>query len=449
MNGMSRAQQRHQKKLKRAARKKSGAAAPSARQPALPGNPADVSQNRKAAQHYSAGATFREQGRFDEAIASFRKALEEEPGLTRAQLQIANIRKHTEHDDDITAMQEMYARADLTDSQRLYLAYGLGKSFEDLGDYDQAFEFFAVGNAIKRAELGYPVDPPATGLSRWTKALSGNAPSNTPMPKLAANFHLVRALFKKFSFANYVDAGCPDERPIFIIGMPRSGTTLVEQILASHSQVHGAGELFEFAKIGGTFLNQFGHDPDTFRSCEGSAFRPIGEAYVQALRRHNRGARFITDKMPENFMLVGLIRLVLPKAKIIHCRRDPRDICTSIYKQHFASRDGLEYAYDLRDLGQYYNLYSELMDWWHAMLPGLIYDIRYEELVADKEVQIKNLLAHCGLAFEDACLNFHQTDRPIRTRAEQARSPMYSSSVQSWRRYEKQMKSLFKALPSY
>ncbi len=148
--------------------------------------------------------------------------------------------------------------------------------------------------------------------------------------------------------------------------------------------------------------------------------------------------------MPEHFFLLGLIRLALPNAKIIHCQRDPKDICTSIFKQYFETEKGMEYAYDLSDLGQYYILYRDLMSFWYQLLPELIYEVRYEELVADQEQQTRNLLAHCALSWEESCLNFHKTDRLIKTRAEGVRRPMYSDSVHSWKRYEKQMKPLFR-----
>ena len=438
---MSRAQGRHEKKLHRAARKK-------ARVP-LPKRPAadsDISSSRKATQHYLRAASLREQGHFDDAIESFRKAFAEDPSLARALLQIANIRTHTKHDEGIEVMEAMYAGGEISDEQRMYLAFGLGKAHEDLRDYDKAFKFFAAGNAIKRAALGYPANIEGFG-SRIARAIGIRDPSPTPMPKLEANFQLVRSLFDEFPFEMFRSSGFDDDTPIFIIGMPRSGTTLVEQILASHSQVHGAGELHDLARIGGTFLNQFGLDPRSFRNCDATEFKRIGKEYVRSLSRHAKNARFITDKMPGNFMFVGLIPLILPQARIIHCRRDPRDICTSIFKQFFAARDGLEYAYDLEDLGAYYKLYAELMNQWSGLLPGFVYDIRYEELVTDKERQIGSLLEHLGLDWEDSCLNFHKTDRRIKTRAEQARRPMYQSSVKSWQRYERQMKPLFKILP--
>ena len=397
--------------------------------------------------HYQRAAGLREQGRFDEALDSFRKALGEDEGLARAWMQIANIKKYTVRDDDVAAMESMYARSDISDAQRMYLAFGLGKASEDLGQYAEAFDFFAAGNGIKRTALGYPPEEQAVGVGKIARAIGLGPAKGSPIPKIEANFKLVRSLFENFPFDNYAGSGCLDDTPIFIVGMPRSGTTLVEQILASHSQVHGAGELYDLASIGGTFLNGFRETPVALRQCDAADFARVGVDYVAAIKPHARKARFITDKMPENFLLVGLIALVLPNARVIHCRRDPRDTCTSIFKQSFAARDGLEYAYDLDDLGRYYRLYHDLMSWWQTLLPGFIYTLNYEELVVDQAQQTKDLLAHCRLEWEDACLTFHETERAIKTRAEQARRPMYASSVQSWKRYETQMKSLFKALP--
>ena len=476
---MSTSQRRHRKKLDRAAKKKANRTQRSADAKVV----RDGGGNRKAANLLNRGALLREQGRFDDAILTLRRAIEAEPNLARAHQLIASIKKHSAYDDDIKAMETIYAQTDISDTQRMFAAFGLGKAFEDLaqygkastfllrqmpssgvrwrrstvsdmfaafgrgvrfGEYGKAFDFFAAANAIKRREMGYPTDDPGSALRRFAKTIGLVSTAESPIPQLAAKFRNVKALFNNFPFDQYADAGFADNTAVFIVGMPRSGTTLVEQILASHSQVYGTGETGDFARIGGPLLTRFRERTGAFRHCDADEFERIGRDYILAIRKHSKTAKLITDKMPEHFFLLGLIRLALPNAKIIHCQRDPKDICTSIFKQYFETEKGMEYAYDLSDLGQYYILYRDLMSFWYQLLPELIYEVRYEELVADQEQQTRNLLAHCALSWEESCLNFHKTDRLIKTRAEGVRRPMYSDSVHSWKRYEKQMKPLFR-----
>ncbi len=229
--------------------------------------------------------------------------------------------------------------------------------------------------------------------------------------------------------------------------MPRSGTTLVEQILASHPDVYGGGELGDLKRI---ITSYFGMEDDTgfadkIRQTESEYFIGAGDEYVTSVRNHFNTDKFITDKMPGNFKFIGMIRLMLPNAKVIHCRRDPLDTCLSIFKNYFSKSH--YYAYDLTELGKYYNLYRDLMKHWHSVLPDFIYDIQYEDVVADQEKQSRALLEHCGLEWDDACLEFHRTDRPVMTAsASQVRRPIYKDSVQSWKRYENWLAPLLDVL---
>jgi Sulfotransferase family len=249
-------------------------------------------------------------------------------------------------------------------------------------------------------------------------------------------------------FREFQAAGTADVMPIFILGMLRSGTTLVEQILASHSKVHGAGEL--------RFLNRIvtsrfrGLDEPRFTESIQQAniddFTNAGDEYIGTIRKNADSVAFITDKMPYNFRLIGMIKLMMSNAKIIHCCRAARDTFLSIFKNEFAD-DGNYYANDLGELGRYHNLYRDLMTHWHSVLPDFIYDIQYEDMVADQEAQSKALLAFCGLEWDDACLAFHRTNRPVQTAsAAQVRRPIFKDSVRAWMHYENQLVPLLEIL---
>jgi tetratricopeptide (TPR) repeat protein len=374
--------------------------------------------------HSNLGNVFMAQGKLDDAVACYRKALAIAPDYAEAHRHLANVSKFTEYDDDIKAMEVAYAMPDLSDQQKMHLAFGLGKSFEDIGRYEKAFGFYQSANAIKRGTYAFST---AT---------------------VEMNFERLKAVFTENLFSRHQAAGSSDESPIFILGMPRSGTTLVEQILASHAHVYGAGELND---LHGIVASRFTRIDDaglaeSLIQADSAAFSRAGGDYIDMIKARADSVGFITDKMPLNFRLIGMIRLMLPKAKIIHCCRDPRDTCLSIFKNYF-SREGNYYAYDLGELGRYYTLYRDLMRHWHSVLPGFIYDIHYEDVVADQEGQSRALLAHCTLEWDDACLAFHKTDRPVHTAsAVQVRRPIYKDSIQSWKRYETQLAPLFEAL---
>ena len=243
--------------------------------------------------------------------------------------------------------------------------------------------------------------------------------------------------------------GNPSAAPIFIVGMPRSGTTLIEQILASHPKVFGAGELREMAnlagRIGGADAAAF---PEAVQALSGEELRRIGEQYVQAVTRLAPGAERITDKMPGNFSLAGLIHLALPNARIIHACRDPRDTAFSCFSLLFSGT--LEFTYDLAELGRYYRAYLKLMAHWREVLPqGIMLEVQYEDVVRDLESQARRIIAHCGLEWDDACLSFYKTERSVRTAsATQVRQPIYQSSIGRWRLHEEELQPLLRELPS-
>ena len=374
--------------------------------------------------HNNIGTALQELGRSDEAAASYHKALAIRPDYVEAHRHLARVRTFSEYDDDIKAMEDTYAMPGLSDEKRMHLAFALGKSFEDLRQYEKAFGFFLTGNAIKRAIYEFSIE------------------------SVEKNFEHLKKLFTKNLFSKHRGAGWSDETPIFVLGMPRSGTTLVEQILASHPNVHGAGELDYLNRIVTAYFGKIDAARFTENINQASIgdFSSAGGEYIGMIRERADTAGFITDKMPTNFMLIGMIKLMLPNAKIIHCCRDPLDTCLSIFKNLFTAND-YYYSYDLGLLGRYYNLYRDLMAHWDNVLPDFIYTIHYEDVVAEQEKQSRALLAYCGLEWDDACLEFHRTDRPVQTlSAAQVRRPIYKDSIQSWKRYENQLAPLLEVL---
>jgi tetratricopeptide (TPR) repeat protein len=371
--------------------------------------------------HSNLGNALKDLGKFDEAVASYNKAIAIKPDYAEAYRHLSYVKKYSEYDEDVRAMENIYAKSDISDDQRMNLAFGLGKAFEDLKQYEKAFNYYAAGNVIKRGTYSYSIEDDARYLEKQ------------------------KSVFSPSFFNTHKQGGCQDKTPIFIVGMPRSGTTLVEQVLASHPDVHGAGEL---PTLGGIISKLFGDRqyPDGVENLTDADSTRLGTEYIREIRKHSRQARFITDKMPHNRHFLGVIKLALPNAKIIHCTRNPADNGLSIFKSFFpVSRH--YYAYDLREIGEYYNLYSDLMEHWHSVIPGFIYDIKYEDMVANQIEQTRALLEFCGLEWNDDCIEFHKTDRPVATAsATQVRRPIYKSSVQSWKRYEKQLAPMFEVL---
>lgn len=351
-------------------------------------------------------------GKIEDALVANRMLLALAPDDAETHYRVARLVPHPVPDDDTAAMTAAYERSQPSSEQRKHLALGLGKILEDQMRYGEAFQYFLEGNAIHRARHSYGAEG------------------------YRAKFADVKATFNADLFARLAGSGHRDPTPIFIVGMPRSGTSLTEQILASHPRVHGAGELLTVTKLTAEI------DP---AAAPPERFEEIGRKYVASLRQSAPEASFITDKLPQNFLHIGLIRLALPEAKIIHVRRDPADNCLSIFKTPFTQ--GHPYAYELTELGRYHNLYRDLMAHWHAVLPGVIYDCDYEQLVHDQEAATRALLAHCGLEWDDACLQFYQTSRKVKTASiGQVHRRIYTSSVDLSRRYGDALAPLLQAL---
>ncbi len=353
-------------------------------------------------------------GQQDEAIASYRRAIAIKPDYAEAYWSLANLKTFRFEDGEVEAMRALLKRDDLPDESRAQIHNALGLEFEGRKMYDEAFENFAKCNAVRRQHETYdPVDTEST-YGRIIELF-------TP------------AFLEK-------NRGVSETRvaPIFVVGLPRSGSTLIEQILASHSQVDGTHELGDLPRavqsVRKSKQRRF-RFPDGLAKIDVDDWRLIGEEYLRRTEIFRSGAPYFVDKNPNNFAYAGVVRLAIPNAKIIDARRHPLDSCLGSFKQLFDS--GQPFSYDMTELAEYYLQYRRLMDHWHEVLPGFVLDVQYENVVADLDGQVRRILEFCGLPFEDACLRFHETERAVKTASsEQVRRPIYSSSVNLWRNYE-------------
>ncbi len=355
------------------------------------------------------------------AVGFYRQALVLAPENAQLWHDFTRVKRFRAGDADVTAMERLHGDARLDDQGRMYAAFALAKAHEDMGEFDRAFGYLAEGNRLRRATLRFDIDAERATFERLIRVFD-------------AAFMAARA-----------DVGDPDERPVFVLGMPRSGTTLIEQIVASHSQVFGAGELSDLSDVLGDAVPGF---PEAAAVLPGPSFQEIGKAYVNRVSKLAPGVKRITDKMPRNFLFLGMLALTLPNAKIIHCRRSPMDTCVSCFALHFPY--GQEFSYDLAELGAYYRLYRRLMDHWHRVLPGRVLDVTYEDVVTDPEPHARRLIEFCALEWEDACLDFHTSRRQVTTAsAAQVREPVHTRSVARWQRFARHLAPLREALGDY
>ena len=410
------------------------------------------------------GATLHELARFEEALASYERALALGPGLADAYNNVGNVLKELGQlqkaqnaylealrldpnntgvylnladsktfrsgDPHLAAMEQLAAKEEgLSKVDRIQLDFALSKAYADLKDFHRSFEHLRAGNAGKRATISYDE----------TSAL--------------AFFDRIEAAFTRELIAAKSGGGDVSPMPIFVLGMPRSGTTLIEQILSSHPMVYGAGELQTLNEVVLTVCGPDGNVipfPEFVPALDAAVLRQIGARYVAAVgelapKGNGLKGERLTDKMPSNYYFAGLIHLALPNAKIIHTIRDPVDTCISCFSRLFTIEQNQ--TYDLGELGRYYKRYEQLMRHWHRVLPpGRLLDVRYEDVVADLEGQVRRIIAYCGLPWDDHCLTFYKTDRPVRTESAQVRRPIYNSAVGRWRVYEEHLGPLLSAL---
>jgi len=374
----------------------------------------------------SRGNALKTQGKKEEAIDSYRRAIKKYPAHGEAYYSLANLKLFTFTDTEIAAMESQEQNPGVSHMARIYLDFALGKAFEDMGDYDKAFSYYERGNSFKRSQ------------SRFISE------------DLTAEFKAQAEVFSQGFVQKHTDSGFDAPDPIFIVGLPRSGSTLLEQILASHSKIDGTMELPNILSLAqklrrGDKMSGTSHYPSILKTMDAQSLRSFGEAYINDTRVHRGQAPFFIDKMPNNFRHIGLINLILPNAKIIDARRHPMGCCFSAFKQLF--HEGQEFSYGLKEVGTYYKDYVDLMDHWDEVLPGKVLRVQYEEVVADLETQVRRILDYCGLDFEESCVSFYETDRAVRTpSSEQVRQPIYKSGVEQWKNFEGNLDPLKQAL---
>ncbi|MCG3138221.1 MAG: Lipopolysaccharide assembly protein B [Phycisphaerae bacterium] len=427
-------------------------------------------QPRQADAHNNLGNIYHQLHQSEEAIAHYRQALQLQPRYLEAGLnlakaledlgrlaeaeqllqqlrsqypantillrQLSHLRRIVPADGLLEPMERMWADSNLNTTARMHLGFALGKVQDDLGNTIAAFEYYSVANRLKRSSYTFQLSDADAYLSTLQQAFVNfykNHSSRQPAP---------------LPVQETISASDPPVIPVFIIGMPRSGTTLVEQILAAHSQVAAGGELDHLRQVCIEGVRRLTGQslPQALGRLTPEQFTLLREAYLQLLHHHAAGRRYVTDKLPGNFQFAGLIPVLFPEARIIHCQRDPLDTCWSIYKNYFTGYQ--PFAYDLAELGGFYGLYRRLMRFWKDQFGDLIHEISYEQLTVDQEAQTRRLLDFCGLNWEDSCLQFHQARTVVRTASSaQVRQPLYRTSVAAWQRYAGHLGELIQALP--
>ncbi len=365
----------------------------------------------------SYGHVLKTEGRIDECIDAYRQSIVHNPAFGEAYWSLANLKTFRFTDADLAQMNKQLADSSLDDENRLHLHFALGKACEDAGDHASAFAHYDQGNALHRANHPYDADLNTTRAARLKKSFSPSF------------------------FRERAGSGCDLNAPIFIVGMPRSGSTLLEQILSSHSAVEGTTELPDIISMAKELRGEADSDEivayaGVLADKSAAELLELGEQYLERTRVHRKTDRpFFIDKMPNNFLHIGMIQLVLPNAKIIDARRHPMGCCFSNFKQYYAR--GQNFSYGLTDMGRFYRDYVELMAHYDEVLPGRVHRVFYEQTVADTEAEIRKLLDYCSLEFEPACLRFFENQRPVRTASsEQVRQPIYREGVEQWQLYE-------------
>jgi tetratricopeptide (TPR) repeat protein len=376
--------------------------------------------------HLTLGHALKTMGRVEDAIKSYRKSYQIKPDFGDAFWSLANLKTYRFSADERQQMRDQETSPTTTVNDKIHFCFALGKDLEDSEHFDEAFSFYHRGNKLKSEQDRY---------DSQSLELSLEAQKNN---------------FDAAFFERNKQAGCSAPDPIFIVGLPRAGSTLLEQILSSHSQVDGTMELANIIGLAHSLNGrQVSQDtpryPGILNDISVNELTKMGELYIEDTQHHRQGAMFFIDKMPNNFRHIALIQLILPNAKIIDARRHPMSCCFSGFKQLFG--EGQQFSYDLTDIGHYYRSYVEIMDHWDKALPGKILRVQYEDVVADLDTQVRRILDYCGLPFEQACVDFHSNKRAVRTpSSEQVRQPIYQSGLEQWRNYESHLEPLKKAL---
>lgn len=374
---------------------------------------------KSAYTYYNLGNTYVALGNFNEAKENFKVSIKLFPNFYLAHRNLSRLIKYSDNDKHFGELKKIYKNINENDLEcQIHISFALAKAYDDIKNFDESFKLYEKANSLYRKKINF-------SLSAETK-----------------KFEKIKSTFDKNLYKKYANTGYLDSSPIFIVGMPRSGTTLVEQILSSHRKVFGADEI-EFLpqlikkKFGYVDLNLFFKGALDF---DENDFKKIGEEYVLKMKNYSNNFERTTDKLPYNFLSIGFIKLILPNSKIIHCCRDSSDNIFSIFKNHFTSGQ-VTFAYNLSETIEYYNLYHDLMKHWEDTLPNFILNLKYEDIISNIEVHIRNLLNFCNLDWQNECLKFYNNKRPIKTASDtQVRNKIYTTSIDSWKNYEKYLK---------
>ena len=376
-----------------------------------------------SAAYYNLGKVYLTIGKLNEAEIHLREAIKLNSNFTHAHRALSRILKYDDQEKHLKELEDAYKNSNKDSDNKMDLAFALGKAYEDLKKFDSSFKLYKEANQILRKKINFSIE---NERNRFKK---------------------IKSSFDENLFSKFKKSGYEEKSPIFILGMPRSGTTLIEQIISNHPQVFGADEI-DF--IPSLIQKHFGqYDLSIFlqtnelSNYKSEDLKKIGKEYISKMNTLSDNALITTDKLPINFFWIGFIKLILPKAKIVHCYRNSKDNILSIFKNHFPGGQ-VGFAYNLKETVEYYNMYADLMKHWNSKLPTFIYNIKYENLISQTETSIRNLLKFCDLSWTEKCLKFHNNSRPIKTASDvQARSKIYKTSVNSWKNYEKHLDKYF------
>ena len=375
--------------------------------------------------HLLTGHAQKTVGALDDAVESYRQAYRHRPDFGDAFWSLANTKTYRFSDEELRHIRRFEQAPGIAAEDRIHLCFAAGKALEDRGEFDESFDYYERGNALKMTETRYKAEVNERRAQAQVETCT------------------------KDLFEGRPGVGSKHRDPIFIVGLPRAGSTLLEQILASHSLVDGTMELHNILalaqRLRGRQAERDSRYPGILHELDHHYFRRFGEQYIEQTRAYRGTAPFFIDKMPNNFMHVGLIRLILPNAKVIDARRSPMACCFSCFKQLFG--EGQEFTYGLPEVGRYYRTYVRVMDHWDEVLPGFVLRVMHEDVVDDLETQVRRMLDFCGLPFEENCIHFHRTERSIRTpSSEQVRQPIFREGLDQWRRFEAHLGPLREAL---
>ena len=375
--------------------------------------------------HHNLGAAYVSLGKFNEATEHLKESIKLNPKFVDTHRMLSRIKKYSAQDEHLVELKKIYNEFNNQDLRgKIEIGFALGKAYEDIKDFEKSFFHYNEANSLHKKNVNFSIESEKEKFSE------------------------IKNVFNDKIYDKYKNSGYNDSAPIFIIGMPRSGTTLVEQIISSHADIFGAGEIEFIPEI---ITKNFGNKNlrlyfDQIIEFDKNELKNFGIEYINEVNSLSGETLRTTDKLPANFLNVGFIKLILPKAKIIHCYRNPADNCFSIFKNHFAS-DKITFGYEMKDIVDYYNLYADLMKYWNNLLPDFIFNIKYENLISETKKETQKLIKYCDLKWSDDCLNFYKNKRPIKTASDtQARNKIYSSSINSWKKYEKYFSKYFKNL---